>query len=388
MGLLLLGVALGAVLRLGQVTALEGVPVGNATHAHSHTLYFGWAGLALFTLFFERVGATGRFARAVLGALAVQGLLTFFVFFRFGYEKPGVVLAAATLFPFLTAVVVFFRAAAGRRGADLPFLRAAAVYVLLAYVSALSRVVLKVMHLDDPLLSALAVHLFLGAFGAFFVLGLMGLTVRALGEGKAGGPTLAFVLGLSAPLLALPSVLVVPGVLETALGNLARLAALLLLAPTAAWVLWVFRHSERRADRWLWRSAALASGATCLLLAAVATGALGELVLNRHAVVLSIHLQTLGVVTAPLLLLLELRLPRPSLRALWLHQVAISMLLAGLALAAFAPGRPGLVLAALGGLGVVSAQAWSAARFWTRGAAGSSAASGTLVRPDDRTAGA
>ena len=364
--MLLLGVALGAVLRLGQVTLVDGLPVGNATHAHSHTLYFGWAGLALFTLFFERVGATGRFARAVLGALAVQGLLTFIVFLRFGYERPGVVLAAATLFPFLAAVVIFCRAARKQRGADLPFLRVAAVYVLLAYVSALSLVVFKVMHLDNPLFSALAVHLFLGAFGAFFVLGVMGLVVRALGAPRVTSPALGLVLGMSAPLLALPSVLTVPGVTQTALGSLARVAALLLLAPAAAWVVWVFRHSAQRADRWLWRSGALAFCFTTLLMALVATGALGELIFNRHAVVMGVHLQTLGVVTAPLLLLLESRLPRPSLHALWLHQLAIMTLLGGLALAAFAPGRLGLVLAALGGVGVVSAQAWSAARFWTR----------------------
>lgn len=369
LGLLLLGVALGAVLRVGQVTLLDGVPVGNATHAHSHTLYFGWAGLALFTLFFERVGATGRFARAVLGALAVQGLLTFFVFYRFGYERPGVVLAAATLFPFLVALGVFFRAARGQRAADVQFLRAASVYVLLAYASAVSRVVFKVMHLDDPLLAALAVHLFLGSFGAFFVLGVMGLMVRGLGERSAPSPALALVLGLGAPLLALPSVLTVPGVAQSALGGLARVAALLLLAPAAAWVVWVFRHSAGRPERWLWRSAALAFCLSSLLLALVATGALGQLVLHRHAVVLVVHLQTLGVVTAPLLLLLELRLPRPSLRALWLHQAGIATLLGGLGVATFAAGPLGLWLAALGGLGVVGAQAWTAARFWTRGGA-------------------
>lgn len=366
LGLLLLGVALGAVLRVGQVTLLDGVPVGNATHAHSHTLYFGWAGLALFTLFFERVGATGRFARAVLGALAVQGLLSFFVFYRFGYERPGVVLAAATTFPFLAALGVFFHAARGQRDADVQFLRAAAVYVGLAYVSAISRVVLEVMHLDDPVLSALAVHLFLGTFGAFFVLGVMGLMVRALGARSTPSPTLALVLGLGAPLLALPAVLPVPFVAQTAWGGLARLAALLLLAPAAAWVVWVFRHSAGRPERWLWRSAALAFCGSSLLLALVASGALGQLVLHRHAVVLVVHLQTLGVVTAPLLLLLELRAPRPSWRALWLHQAAIGVLLGGLGVATFAPGPFGLWLAAVGGFGVVSAQAWSAVRFWTQ----------------------
>ena len=183
-GLLFLGVGVGAVLRFNQVLPL-GVNAGNATHAHSHTLYWGWAGLMLFTLFFERVGATGRGARLVLGALAVQALGAFFVFLHSGYSKPGVVLSALTLLPFLAAVITFFRAARGKRGADLSFLRAAVIYVVFAYVSAISRVVLKVSGVDDPVLAALAVHLFLGAFGAFFTLGVMGLTVSHLG---ARGP--------------------------------------------------------------------------------------------------------------------------------------------------------------------------------------------------------
>ena len=335
-GLLLLGVGLGAVLRWGQVAPLPGLDVGTATHAHSHTLYFGWAGLALFTLFFERVGATGRFARLVLGALAVQGAATFFVFLRLGYERPGVVLAASTLVPFAAAVGVFFHAARGKRGVDLPFLRVATLYVLLAYVAAISRVVLKVRHVDDELSSALAVHLFLGAFGAFFVLGVMGLSLRALGA--TSSPLLAVVLGVAAPLIALPSALIVPGVDGSVFGGLARLAAVGLLAPAAAWSLWVWKHTPQ----WLWRSAAFAWSGGVLLFALVATGALASLVTQRHAVVMVVHLQTLGVVTSSLLLLLELRRSRPSLRALWAHQAAVATMLAGLGLAALASPHPGI----------------------------------------------
>ncbi|MDP2270422.1 MAG: hypothetical protein Q8K32_06780 [Archangium sp.] len=359
-GLLLLGVSLGAALRLGQVTPVD-VNVSHATHAHSHTLYWGWAGLALFTLFFERVGATGRSARWVLGALAAQGLATFGVFLHSGYGRPGVVLSALTLVPFFAAVVIFFKAAHRMRGADLAFLRAAAVFVVIAYVCALSRVVLKVLHHDDPVLSALAVHLFLGAFGAFFVMGVMGLTVRALG--KPPGRRLGVVLGVGAPLLMWPSVLTVPGLEGSPLAALARFSAVVLLVPAAAWSAWVFHASAGAAHRWLWRSAALAWSVGVLLFALMATGALQALVMNRHAVVFVVHLQTLGVVTSSLLLFIELRAPRPSARALWLHQLGIGLMLSGLGVAASWPGRSGLVLAALGGVSVVVGQAWAAARF-------------------------
>jgi hypothetical protein len=360
-GLLFLGVGLGAALRFDQVVPL-GLNAGNATHAHSHTLYWGWAGLMSFTLFFERVGATGRGARAVLGALALQALATFFVFLHSGYGKPGVVLSALTLLPFLAAVVTFFRAARGKRGADLSFLRAAVIYVLIAYVSALSRVVLKVLAVDDPVLAALAVHLFLGAFGAFFTLGVMGLTIRHLGAPAPHSGALALVFGLGAPAMLFPQLLTVYGVSGALLG-LARLAALLMLLPAAAWSAWVWCASANSNQRWLWRSAAFCWSAGVLLLALVASGALSELIIGRHAVVLVVHLQTLGVVTSSLLLLIEARHRAPSPRALWTHQAGLALMLCGLGWAALSPGRPSLVLAALGGVVVVIGQAWSAARF-------------------------
>lgn len=361
LGLLLLGVGLGLALRVGQVVPL-GIPVGNATHAHSHTLYWGWAGLGLFALFFERVGVRGRWAGVTLTALALQALATFFVFLRFGYGKPGVVLSAVTLFPFLAAVGLFFHGARGKRGGDLPFLRAAVVYVLLAYVSALSRVVLKVRGVDDPFLAALAVHLFLGTFGAFFILGVMGLTVRALGG--APGPLLGVGLGLAAPLLAWPSLLTVPGIDGSPLGGWARLVAVVMLVPGVAWSTWVWRHSAGRGDQWLWRSAALAWSVGVALLALVAFGFFEAFATARHAVIAVVHLQVLGVVTSSLLLLLEQRAERPRLAALWLHQAGLGVMLAGLGLATLWPGLAGLVLAALGGAGVVAAQAWVAFRFW------------------------
>lgn len=360
-GLLLLGVGLGAVLRFGQLSPMA-LDAGHATHAHSHTLYWGWAGLALFTLFFETVGATGRGARLVLGALAAQGLATFVVFLRSGYAGPGVVLSALTLLPFFAAVVIFLRAARSFRGAEVAFLRAAAGYVVLAYVSALGRVVLKVMHIDDPVLAAVTVHLFLGAFGAFFSLGVMGLTVRALG--MKPGPLLGVVLGIGAPLLMWPAALTLPGLDQhPGLGALARFSAVVLLVPAAAWSAWVWQASAASAQRWLWRSASFAWALGVLLFALLATGGLSALVMNRHAVVLAVHLQTLGVVTSSLLLLLELRSAQPSTHALWTHQAGLALMLCGLGSAALWPGRVGLVLAALGGVALVTGQAWAAVRF-------------------------
>ncbi|MFZ5442234.1 MAG: hypothetical protein ACOZQL_19655, partial [Myxococcota bacterium] len=182
--LLLLGVCLGAILRVAQVLPLGELRYANATHAHSHTLYWGWAGLGLFALFFERLEVKGRLAALALGGVTAVGLLTFGIFWAWGYARPAIVLSAASVVPFGLAMALTWRALGRARGADVPFLRAAVVFVALSYASALSRVVLKVLHVDDPLYAALAVHGFLGTFGAFFTLGVMGLTVRWLGVGE------------------------------------------------------------------------------------------------------------------------------------------------------------------------------------------------------------
>lgn len=363
LGLLVLGVALGLAMRMSYVFPSWRLISVEAIHAHSHVLYWGWAGLALFALFFERVSVSGRPLKWVLSALFVQAAVAFFVLWRFGYARPGVVVSASTVVPFGAAVAVFWRASGGLKSPDIPFLRRAVVYVVLAYVCAMARVVLKATHLETPLLSALAVHLFLGAFGGFFVLGLLGLTVRALGVTRPS-TTLFLVLDGSAVLLPWPTLLVVPGLGDTAWGEFARVAALAMLVPAAFWLHWVWKKSARLSERWLWRSTAAAWALQCALLASVALGLFPTLAFQRHAVVAVVHVQTLAMVTASLLLLIEKRRVQPSWHSLWLHQVAVGTMVLGLAAAALWPGAWGMALAALGGLGTASAQGWCAWRHW------------------------
>lgn len=351
--LLLVGAGLGALLRFVQLRPIDGLHVGNAVHAHSHTLYFGWAGLALFALMFERVGAS---ARVVLGALAMLGVATFPVFLLDGYGRAGVILSAASVVPFGAAVVVFWRAASAYRTVDVSFLRLGAVFVVFAYVAALSRVAFQVVHVDSPVVGAIVVHLFLGCFGAFFVVSLMGLVVRATGDAQ---PVLRWVLRF-APLAPLPSLLVVPGIDETPLGSMSRVAAVLMLVPASAWCWWARRHDV------VLRSAAFAWWLSVALLAAVAVDVLPALPLQRHAVVAVIHLQTLGVVTTTLFWLFERRRASSRLMPVLVHQVAASTLLSGLMLAALGPARVGLIVAALGGTLTWCAQAWVAVRHFSR----------------------
>ena len=60
LALYVLATSLGLLLRVSFIQPLPWLHFGHALHAHSHTLYFGWAGLGLLTLAYEQVGATGR----------------------------------------------------------------------------------------------------------------------------------------------------------------------------------------------------------------------------------------------------------------------------------------------------------------------------------------
>jgi len=60
LALYVLATSLGLLLRVSFIQPLPWLHFGHALHAHSHTLYFGWAGLGLLTLAYEQVGATWR----------------------------------------------------------------------------------------------------------------------------------------------------------------------------------------------------------------------------------------------------------------------------------------------------------------------------------------
>lgn len=367
LGLAALGVGLGVLLRLGHAFSIPWLPVAKATHAHSHTLFFGWAGLALATLLFERVGATGRGPRAALWGLAAVSLATFVVFLGWGYARPGVVVSALSLAPWLAVVAVFLSAARRQRGADLPYLRAGMLYVPVAFACALTRVALLARRGGDPLWPDLLVHGFLGAFTAFFALAVMGLTVRHLG---ARPPRV--VVGVLVPLALWPAGLVVPGALASFLGPVLRAATLVLLVPALAWLAWIWRTTASRPTglKWNLRLPALAWAFKSALEALVALGLLGPLVTQRHAVVLHVHLVLLSFVTSSVLLFLHLRSPAPSLRGLLAHQGAVGLMLAGLGLAALAAflgtevARLGLLLAAGGGLATTVVQMVLGAEFF------------------------
>lgn len=369
--LYLLATLLGVLLRYALVAPVPFLTFGNALHAHSHTLYFGWAALALFTLFFERVGASDGPVRWTLWSIIALALATFGTFLHSGYKGPGVVVSSLSLLVWGAAVTLFLRRAKTCRTIDVTFLRVAVAYVVIAGLSAATRVVLLVLKVENPLFGALAVFSFLHAFGAFFGFGLMGLLARFLAE--RGAPlderSLRWQLGFMTPLSALTFPLGVPGGMGSFLGPTARLAAALLLIPSALWVWNLGRASGKlpAAERLVLRTLVLAWALEALLEAAGALGLAEAAARARHPAILYLHVELLGVITAGLLFLVRQKLGRTSASPLLLHQAGVGVMALGLGLAGApamlgwqTPVVAGLWAAAAGGVLVVGAGLWVA----------------------------
>lgn len=365
LGFYLVATALGLLLRVAFVQRVAGLDFSNALHAHSHTLYFGWVGLAVFALAFERIGARGRAVSAVLWSIAAISLASFLSFLQGGYSRASIVVSSVALGVWLAAAGLWWHRARGLRSVDVAFLRGGVVYLVLAVGAALARVGLMVAKVGGPQAGRLAVFAFLHCFAGFFLLSLMGLLVAEaprLGA-RFDEARLWRQLRVMAPLAWLTFPLGVAGGDSGVLGFVARAAALVLLYPGAlwAWNLWRAAASTHRTVRgglrWLavWFVLKLGmEGAGALGLAAWA-------VRMRHPTILFLHVVLLGFITGGLLLLVLPRLGRRWAPALTLHHLGLVGMSAGLGLTSLAglglPAlvRPGLVLAAAGGGGIVLA---------------------------------
>jgi hypothetical protein len=346
----LLATGLGLVLRYALVADVGVVTFGHALHAHSHTLYFGWAGLALFTLFFERVGATDAVARRTLGAVVVVSAATFVAFLHSGYARPGIIVSTLALGVWGFAVALFLRRAKGQRDADVTWLRVGAWYIVVASTAAGARVVVLVTK-ADPLWGKLAVAAFLTAFAGFFLFGVVGLLTRFLAE--RGAPLdarlLRWQLGWMTPLTALTFPLGVPGAVDTPLWPMARAAAVLLVVPAGLWLA-NLRMASQRIGPHLRRTLmglAFAWAAKSIFEVGAALGFAPLAATSRQAVVMQLHLILLGVVSTSLLLLVRERLGRATGPGLVLHLAGVAVMCSGLLLAALA-GFTALQLAPMG----------------------------------------
>lgn len=372
LGLYVLATGLGLLMRVAFVVPVAWLDLSNAVHAHSHTLYFGWAGLAILALAFRRVGDDSRLTRGLLWTVAGLSLAAFVSFLQGGYSVLSIVISSAFLVVWGVAIARWWRAARGERGLDLLYLRVGLGYLALAAVGACVRTVLLIGGPEDPLPGRLAVFSFLHNFQWFFIFAAVGLLLSyasrlgiTLDEGRLRRHLL-----WAAPLAWITFPLGVLGGGEVPLlGPAARVASLVLAWPGLLLGLTLFSASRAGggvglALRWL--------GGWYLLKVAMETGgALGladVAVAARQPALIYLHVVLLGFVTQAVLLPLRHELRRPLGQGLNALNAGLAVMLAGLAVVG-APflGLPalaqwmtaGFVVAALGGgVAFVAGASW------------------------------
>ena len=144
LGFYLLATLLGVMLRLHQLEPFRWLVFPFGVHAHSHTLYFGWVGLAIFALLFQHAGATGRTEKSVLTGIGVASAANFASFLHGGYSRLSIIISSISLFIWLGAAVSGWRRLRAVPGVESGFLKAGLLYIGLAGIGAMARVVLVV----------------------------------------------------------------------------------------------------------------------------------------------------------------------------------------------------------------------------------------------------
>ncbi len=356
LGFYVLALSLGVLLRISFVHPLPGLQFTFAVHAHSHTLYFGWAGLTVVALALRSVGASGRFPRWVLTSLTLLAAATFGVFLHSGYSPLGIAVSALSLPVWLCAGVAWFRAARGHRELGTTFLQVGFVYGGLAMLGAVARVVLLAVQVSDPVYGRLAVFAFLHNFAWFFLFAVTGLLVRHLvSRGTAVDERLLrWTLRLAAPAAWLTFPLGVAGATEGVLGVLARLALVPVAASGAVLAVALWRAADGDWPlRWLsgWAATkAVLDVAGVLGLASLAASA-------RHPAILYLHVELVGFVTGGLLLVTSAR-GRGSLALHWGHHLGLAVMVLGLG------------LTSLVAMGLLPPEGWMRLSLWLAVAGG------------------
>lgn len=370
----LLSTSVGVLLRWSFLETIPGLNFTYALHAHSHTLYFGWAALSIFALAFERIGADDAKVRWALGSIVGIAIATFLAFITGGYSRPAIIVSSVSLFVWAANILLFLSRARHKPGVEISFLRVAVVYVGIAGCSALGRVGILVAKVSDPLYGQLAVFGFLHAFASFFVFGLFGLLIGKLRDAGAmlEEQKLRGALVMMAALSFFTFPLGVHGGSKTLLGEVARIVAVLLVIPAWRLVssLW---KSVRPLSPSLRTPVRFLLGVWLAKASMELTGAFGfsEIATSlRHPAILYLHVLLLGFVSGAIILLIRVRAGRVAGAGFWAHQAGMGLMTLGLGLTSLPLLIPsvniglmhvGLVLATIAGAVIVLAAA-----LWTR----------------------
>lgn len=308
---------LGVLLRSAFVWLYNPGPLywGNLIHAHSHTAYFGWAGLGLMGLILHVLPRfTGRpvaESRPLIWLLrlapwAVGGALVTFAWW--GYAGPSIAFATLNEALWVLFAIVFWRevrqAPVAAWPAPLRFI-GAAVLLLLLSISGTTLVIVSEAILDSafPLLYQAGVYLFLQLFGdGWLEVGLMGIVLALAGVRDEARPLLTR-LAVAALLLQAPAALrmLIPRGLEGPLVPASLIAGALQGLVQLAFLAFARNLQLPEHARPWWRLAGLSLAVKAALEFVPLLPAWSGLALNRSLVIGFLHLKLLLVVSGALL---------------------------------------------------------------------------------------
>jgi len=288
---------------------------GNLIHAHSHTAYFGWAGLGLLGLILQLLPFfTGRPVAGSrpltwllrLAPWAVGGALVTFAWW--GYNGPSIAFAALNEVMWVLFAVVFRREVRGAPVRTWPVplrFMGAAVLLLLLSITGTTLVIISEAVLDSafPLLYQAGVYLFLQYFGdGWLEVGLMGAVLALAGVRDEARPLLTR-LAVAALVLNGPAALrmLVPRGLEGPLVPVALVAGALLGLVQLTFLGFARRLRLPEHARPWWRLAGLSLAVKAVLEFAPLLPVGTDLALNRSLVIGFLHLKLLLVVSGALL---------------------------------------------------------------------------------------
>lgn len=357
---------LGVIMRFELVGMSFGVDFDHLLHAHSHTLYFGWAGLGLLAVArtrFREVTAPMRWS--VAGLVALTPLL-FLGFLVTGYHPFTIGISTVLMLGWYVVAVGWWRQLANLDHVVSVAFRYGIVYLVGSSLGIWA--LAAVQATEGPALAeSLAIHAFLAGFGWFFVFAVVGALL--IHEDRLG-LTLARsdvtrVLHWWAVLAWITFPLGVVGGPEVwMLGPAARIAGLVLIVPGLWWVALMWRGARPGHTRLAIRSAALWFGlATLTTGSAAALGSAALTAGGRQGVVIHLHALFAGFVTPLLAMALSRTVGGNPLAA---HHGALGTMLVGLALVATGWTTVGMWLAAIGATALWLAGVWWSASIISR----------------------
>lgn len=351
---------LGVWMRFELIGISFGPDFDHILHAHSHTLYFGWAALGLLAAAspaFQRVTMPMRWSIVAL-VLAIP--LLFFGFLATGYHPFTIAVSTGVMAAWYVVAIAWWRQLSHmQKRVSLAF-RYGLLYLA---ASSIGIWVLAIIQASggSAFAEELAIHAFLLGFGWFFVFMVVGAIIlhrHRLGlslDPRVVAPILHFWAVAAWATFPLG---VVGGPEVWVLGPIARVAGLAVVVPGVWWVSLLWRVADPGPMQLLHRLAALWFGVATVATAVVAS--LGSSVLlagGRQGVVIYLHALFVGFVTPLLATLLSHRLPIVALRV---HHAALGVMLIGLSVVAVGYHQTGMWMALVGAVAL-----WLAGVGWS-----------------------